>query len=111
MPALVVLSEFGEELLGNRQNMCAAVEELEAAPRLRDDKNAIRASVLPSEVTLRLIIGRDEETTGVDCSYCDEIHNWRSTRGIEGPGELIEYVTKGVTEDWHPNCAVSGLRI
>jgi len=92
---LVVLSEFGEELLGNRQNICTIFAEILKEMEHSKVKNV---SVIPSELTLRLRLYHqniDEKNTGLYCSYCGNIHDWQHACGEEGPGEIITFYAKG----------------
>lgn len=101
---LVILTEFGEELLGNRQNLCTILCRLASSLRGWDN---IHPSVIPSEVTLYLLLDSQikESHLGVQCSYCDRIHDWKETIGEEGPGEIINYLVKGATDGKHHNCS------
>jgi hypothetical protein len=99
---LAILTEFGEELIGNRQNMSASLEELYYKSSGHSDK---KLSVIPSELTLRV----DLMSRAVQCSYCIESHPWNDITAIEGPGDIIEYVAKGVTNSEATNCALRGI--
>jgi hypothetical protein len=101
---LIVLTEFGEELLGNRQNLCVILSQL---AQLLPGWNGKQPSVIPSEVTLHVRVDSKvkDESTGILCSYCNEIHDWRETIGEEGPGEIIHYLVKGASNGFHTNCS------
>jgi hypothetical protein len=101
---LIVLTEFGEELLGNRQNSCVILSQL---AQLLPGCKGIQPSVIPSEVTLHMRLDSQikGEPTGILCSYCNKIHDWRETIGEEGPGEIIHYLVKGASNGYHPNCS------
>ncbi|MGD2090693.1 MAG: MBL fold metallo-hydrolase [Candidatus Aminicenantes bacterium] len=101
---LIVLTEFGEELLGNRQNLCVILSQL---AQLLPDCKGIQPSVIPSEITLHVRLDSQikGEPTGILCSYCNKIHDWRETIGEEGPGEIIHYLVKGAANGYHPNCS------
>jgi len=102
--SLIVMSEFGEELLGNRQNICRLFTEL--VTRLCK-KEVDELSVVPSELTLRVHLTdkRGQKDEGIACSYCGQIHPWKDTAAKEGPGEMIRYHSKGAGDNFHPNCA------
>jgi glyoxylase-like metal-dependent hydrolase (beta-lactamase superfamily II) len=101
---LVVLTEFGEELIGNRQNLCVILEKL---ADLLPGWEKSNPSVIPSEVTLLILIENKpkKKNPGVLCSYCNTFHDWKEAVGVEGPGEIITYLFKGATKGTHPNCA------
>jgi hypothetical protein len=112
---LVVLTEFGEEILGNRQNICCAFSEImnfmppmsrSSSDTPHDGKSgaaAGRISVLPSEITLRLRVDhlrRDEEMkSGIFCSYCGNVHDWKYSSAKEGPGEILTFLSKNPDAD------------
>jgi len=100
---LVVLTEFGEELLGNRQNLCAVYKNLAERLLQRDG-----ISVLPSEVTLRLRLDHANRevtpTQGVGCSYCESFHRWQESTAREELGEIVTYMASNPNTT-HVNCA------
>lgn len=90
---IIILTEFGEELLGNRQNICMALADI--LKEIWPEKK--HCSILPSEITLRLRLHHQDkdEPIGMFCSYCGKIHDWHFACAEEGPGEIITYFSKG----------------
>ncbi len=103
---LIVLTEFGEELLGNRKNICTILSKL--SNLLPGWKN--EPSVIPSEVTLHIRLDSEVKSRahGIMCSYCDVVHDWTETIGEEGPGEIINYLVKGAAKGDFTNCLYRG---
>jgi hypothetical protein len=97
---LIVLTEFGEELLGNRQNICIALSEL-LKSLVPANKKVKKIPILPSEVTLRLQLydKNSKEKDGLICSYCGKKHEWQYSCGEEGPGEIITFFAKDPDTD------------
>ena len=87
-PKLVLVTEFGEELIGYREHVCDALSQLWAKPR--------GGNILPADVSLCI----DLQNGKVKCSRCDDWHPTKDISALERDTDLIEYVSK--------NAAVSG---
>lgn len=105
---LVVMTEFGEELLGHRRTLADALSN---AMKCIDDKNDV--TVLPSDVTLNIrLAGRPSPLggavspsgEGVLCNYRRELISWKDVVALEGPGEIITYTIRDETGKAHPQC-------
>ena len=93
---VVLVSEFGEELVGYRAHLCEAINEL--WPR------ASRTPVLPADVSMCV----DLRTGKVKCTRCDEWHLCEDIVAREEETDIIGYVSKNA-ESPHGTCQWEGL--
>ena len=101
---LMVLTEFGEELLGNRRSICETFSHAAKFVDHQGNPKDKSYSTLPSEVTLRIDLSPDdnEKIGAVLCSYCGNYHDWKNIMALEGPGELITFAHKKEVEKGSP---------
>lgn len=79
-PKLILLTEFGEELVGHRAHLADAVKLLLPDPK---------APVLPADVDLCI----DLTNGTVKCTRCEEWHHFSKTTAIERETDMIGYVS------------------
>jgi hypothetical protein len=92
---LAVITEFGEELIGHRKNICR-----DLANALEERNGDVRKiPILPSDVSLRI----DLKKGSIKCDGCGEYHPIENIRAEE-KGEFIRYVARHLAEPYDGTC-------
>ena len=97
---LVILTEFGEELLGNRRLICETFSyATQFLPLYKKNTNKCKCTTLPSEVTLCIDLFPEDKKNEITvrCSYCGNYHDNKNIVALEGPGEIITFVHENET--------------
>ncbi len=94
MPQHVVVSEFGEELIGHRVHICDALESMLRAA------SSCHPHVIPADVALCI----DLQNATIRCSYCDEWHPFKEIIAVEKGSDYLEYAPAMVTGTQHDTC-------
>ena len=91
---LVLLSEFGEELVGFRTHLCYALHNMlqPSHPRL--------LNVLPTDIGLCV----DLQNSQVRCTRCDGMHSFQEVCAVERGSDVLDYVPREVVEDSRCTC-------
>jgi len=97
-PKLVLLSEFGEELVGFRTHLCGALSEL-LRPH-HDGKDHPSPHVLPTDVDLCV----DLRNGHVRCTRCPKTHHFSEVQAMERGSDFLHYVPREVAENDQSTC-------
>ncbi len=98
-PKLVLLTEFGEELVGFRTHLCDGLDHLLGKASSHVPK------ILPTDVGLCL----DLSTGNIRCSRCDGWHHFQEIVAAERGSDFVEYVPAAVAESDNNTCQWRGV--
>lgn len=90
---LVLLSEFGEELIGHREHLSDVLESV---------MNGIGAAgvVLPADSSLAInLVNRK-----IRCSRCDNWHDYKDVKAVERESDIISYVSRHAVVSPNSTC-------